>query len=106
MNLSKTDHEWTESTSAPELVLRHSGSVFGSFFERSADAIWLYELLADHTVVLVDCNQAVVELMGAANKEQVLRTRTEDLSPPIQPDGSKSTDKARDVIAVVQREKT
>jgi hypothetical protein len=60
-----TDLGWDERTSAPEELFEHSDGVFESLFERSADAILLYELCDYQTLVLVDCNQAAVELVGA-----------------------------------------
>src|ERR1043166_5455685 len=103
---SPSASKWDERTSAPESVLSHTESVFESLFERSADAIWLYQLHDQHTVVLVDCNQAAVKLIGAENKQQFLHTRPEDLSPPVQPDGSLSADKTAEIIGIVQRQQT
>jgi len=80
--------------------------VFESLFERSADAIWLHEVHGPLTAVLVDCNQAAVELIGAENKQQLLRTRPDELSPPVQPDGSASAQKAAEIIRIVQKQKT
>ena len=51
--------------------------MFQLLFERSADAIWLFDPQAG---VFVDCNQAAVELMHAGTKEKLLRMRPEDLS--------------------------
>ena len=95
-----------ESTSAVEQLFRHTDSVFQSLFERSADAIWLMELADPRTLVIVDCNQAAVELIGARNKGEVLRTKPEDLSPPLQPDGSSSAEKTAQIIRIVQERKT
>ena len=97
------DPGWDESTSAPELWLQHTGTVFKSLFERNADAIWLYD---SETAVLLDCNQAAVELIGAENKQQLLHTRPVDISPPFQPDGSRTADKTAEVLALVERQKT
>ena len=106
MNLPATDRKWDERTSAAEPLLKHSDRVFESLFERSADAIWLYELYDSQTIVLVDCNEAAVKLIGAENKQQFLRTRPEDLSPPVQPDGSSSAEKTAEIIEIVRRQKT
>src|SRR5690348_1912718 len=103
---SPSASEWDERTSAAEAGLSHTDSVFESLFERSADAIWLFEVQDPRTVVLVDCNQAAVKLIVAENKQQLLHTRPEDLSPPIQPDGSVSGDRTPEIIAAVQRQKT
>jgi PAS domain S-box-containing protein len=79
-----------------------NGSVFQSLFESSADAIWLYD---PNSGLLTDCNQAAVELMGAEDKQQLVPSRPEDLSPAIQPDGSSSAAKTAEII-VVQKQKT
>ena len=97
------DHEWDESASAAELWLSHTDVVFESLFERSAEAIWLYD---PKTAMMMDCNQAAVELIGADNKQQLLHTRPEDLSPPFQPDGSCSAEKAAQIIPLVEKHKT
>jgi PAS domain S-box-containing protein len=102
MNSSSADQHWDERTSAFEGLTLENGGVFESLFERSADAIWLYD---PQTAMLVDCNQAAVELIGAENKQQLLRTRPEEISPPFQPDGSRTADKAAEIIAIVEREK-
>jgi len=102
MKLSVLNNDWDESTSASGELLGHSGTVFGSFFERSVDAIWL---LDPQVGVFVDCNQAAVELTGAESKQQLLRLRPAELSPPVQPDGSISAAKAAEIIALIQRRK-
>src|SRR4030095_1230220 len=103
MNSPAMDHERDESASAAELWLRHTDVVFESLFERSADAIWLYD---PRTTMMMDCNQAAVELIGAENKQQWLRTRPEEVSPPFQPDGSCSAEKAVQLITLVEKQKT
>ena len=65
MNSSASDLDWDERTSAPRRLVNHTDDVFDSLFERSADAIWLYD---PETSLLVDCNRAAVELIGAKNK--------------------------------------
>jgi PAS domain S-box-containing protein len=69
--------------------------MFELLFERSADAIWLFD---PRTGVFVDCNQAAVDLMRAGTKERLLQLRPEDLSPPIQPDGTPSGQKSAEVV--------
>src|SRR5215831_12151544 len=100
------DFDRAESPSASEPLLNHTVGVFQSLFERSADAIWLHEIDDSRTAVLVDCNQAADELIGAESKEHLLSTRPEELSPPVQPDGTPSAEKAAEIIALVQRHKT
>ena len=102
MNSTLEAFQRDERPSVPGPVFKHTDSVFESLFERSADAIWLYD---PQTIVLLDCNQAAVKLIGADNKEQLLRTRPEQLSPPFQPDGSSSADKSAEIVALVEKKK-
>ena len=63
-------------------------------FERSPDAILL------HDGVFIDCNQAAVDMLGAAGKDELLSLSPSDLSPPFQPDGISSSTKAEQMIAI------
>src|SRR4029077_4955824 len=67
---------WDERTSAPDRRLGQSRRVFECFFERSVDAVWLFDPQAK---VFVDCNPAAVELMRAGTKEKLLGARPEVL---------------------------
>src|SRR6185503_9317581 len=64
-------------------------------FERSPDAI----LLLDDGV-FIDCNQAAVDMLCAAGKDELLSLSPSELSPTIQPDGTPSTTKAQQMNAV------
>jgi PAS domain S-box-containing protein len=72
--------------------------MFQLHFERSADAIWLFDPQAG---VFVDSNQAAVELMRAGTKEKLLQMRPEDLSPPFQADGTPSSEKTIEIVALI-----
>ena len=72
--------------------------MFQLLFERSADAILLFDPQGG---VFVDCNSAAVELLGAGTKEKLLGARPEDLSPPLQPDGTTSHEKSAQIVALV-----
>ncbi len=102
MNSSAIELERGGSPSAIDLIIGKSGSVFGSFFERSMDAVWLLDAEAG---VFVDCNQAAVKLSGAENKQQLLRMRPDELSPPLQLDGTPSAEKSAEIIAIIQRDR-
>ncbi|HEV8541159.1 MAG TPA: PAS domain S-box protein [Verrucomicrobiae bacterium] len=102
MNSSETSSTWDERTNAMEQLLKQSSGVFQSLFERSADPIWLFD---PQTITLLDCNEAAVRLIGAENKQQLLRTRPEQISPPFQPDGSTSANKSAEIVALVEKEK-
>src|SRR5438046_3566435 len=91
--------EWDERPSASELSFKDNSPMFQLLFERSADAIWLFDPQAG---VFVDCNAAAVDLMRAGTKEKLLGARPEDISPPLQPDGVTSAETAVRIIALVE----
>ena len=103
MNSSVNEPQWDERTSASEPILKHTDVVFERFFERSSDAVLLLDPLDG---VFVDCNQAAVDLIGAESKYELLHVRPEDLSPPVQPDGSLSAEKSAEILEIVRRDKT
>ncbi len=71
-------------------------SMFRMMFERSADAILLFD---PHRYVFVDCNQAAVDMMRATSKEQLLLTHPADVSPEFQPDGRNSREITPEIAA-------
>lgn len=102
MKPTVTDRDWDERTSASGPSFKQIDGVFECLFERSADAIGLYD---PETARLVDCNEAAIRLVGAGSKQQLLLTSPEDIAPPVQPDGSRSADKAAEIFAIVERQK-
>jgi PAS domain S-box-containing protein len=96
------ERDWAERTSALPTQLKQTDAVFESFFERTLDAVWLFDPKAG---VFVDCNEAAVSLIGAKNKEQVLQLRPEQLSPAIQADGVSSVERTAEIIALVEKHK-
>jgi PAS domain S-box-containing protein len=64
-------------------------------FERSPDAILLFD-----NGVYIDCNQAAVDMLRAAGKDELLSLSPSDLSPATQPDGASSSTKAQQMIAI------
>ena len=65
--------------------------MFQLLFERSADAILLFDPQA---WVFVDCNAAAVALLRAPSKNQLMQVSPVDLAPPFQPDGRPSRESA------------
>src|SRR3954451_23180814 len=96
---SRGAHQWDESPTAVLSLSGNNPSMFQLLFERSADAIWLFDPQAG---VFVDCNAAAVELMRAGTKEKLLGARPEDLSPPLQADGTLSREKTAQVVAMAE----
>lgn len=92
------NRKWTERPSAPAPVVMEHEPMFHLLFERTSDAIWLFDPQAG---VFVDCNQAAVELLRAGQREKLMGVSPADLAPPLQPDGLSSTEKAAEIAALL-----
>lgn len=77
-----------------ELPKELPDGTLGLLFERSPDAIFLVE--GD---VLIDCNQAAIDMLGYPGKGELLAVTPADLSPQFQPDGRPSSVLAGEKIA-------
>jgi two-component system cell cycle sensor histidine kinase/response regulator CckA len=73
----------------------HTTDRYRALFEQSADAILI---IAGDT--FVDCNQATVDMLRYRTKQELLETHPSELSPPTQPDGRSSYEKANEMIAI------
>ena len=76
-------------------ALKESEKRYRTLFERSADAVLVIE--GDN---FVDCNSATVKMLGYKNKKELLNTHPSQLSPPLQPDGQDSFEKANQMMAM------
>lgn len=72
---------------------------FRKIFESSPDAAWIIE--GSH---FVDCNPAAVRTLGLGNRKALLNRHPAELSPPVQPDGQNSVDKAEFLLNLVRRQ--
>lgn len=70
---------------------------FRLLFEHSSDA----HLIFDHSGIL-DCNRAAVEMLGCADKAELLRLHPAVLSPELQPDGRRSLEKSAEMDALAR----
>ncbi len=86
---------------AVESALRSSEARFRQMFEQIADALLILDGANGR---LVDCNQAAVTMFCCADKQAILTLQPAQLSPPRQPDGRSSLEKANELIALVMRE--
>src|SRR5262249_39568794 len=91
---SEASRNRDERPNAADHFLGQIDPVFEIFFERSVDAVWLFDPEAG---VFVDCNQSAVELIGAQSKAQLIHARPEHLSAPIQPNGASSIDRTAEI---------
>jgi diguanylate cyclase (GGDEF)-like protein/PAS domain S-box-containing protein len=74
--------------------LTESEEVFHHLFENMNDPILL---LKDGS--FIDCNAATLSLLGYGSKAELLNRSPVDISPPCQPDGRPSAEKAAELIA-------
>ena len=78
-----------------EDALRESEARFRSLFERSADAISLFD---PQTGRFTESNEAVARLTGAPNSEALGNATPAEISPLRQPDGRLSREKAEEMV--------
>ena len=71
---------------------------YRALFERSADAILIIE--GD---TFIDCNQATVDMLRYASKDELFRRHPSELSPQFQRDGRDSFEKANEMIKTAFR---
>jgi len=76
-----------------EALLGESEKRFLDILYASQDAI----LLIDGDT-FVDCNESAARMLGYATREECLRKHPSELSPPLQPDGKPSFDKANEMM--------
>lgn len=78
--------------------LQQQERIFRQVFQASEDAI----LLLDGND-FIDCNEAAVRMLRCNSKEEILPVPPWGLSPELQPDGRRSTEKAREMIEIAYR---
>lgn len=74
-------------------ALKDASVSYQNIFERSQDAILILKNRA-----FVDCNQSAMTMLGYGSKQQFKDARPSDLSPPVQPDGRPSFEKAQEMM--------
>ena len=79
---------------AQQAALKESEKRFKDVLYSSQDAVLLLS-----TDAFVDCNDATVKMLGYSSKAQVLLVHPANLSPPLQPDGRSSFEKAEELIS-------
>ena len=80
---------------ANEIALRESEARFRRLFERSADAMSLFDPQAGR---FIGSNDAVARQIGAPNKEALRKATPAEISPERQPDGRLSSEKAAEMV--------
>jgi len=82
----------TERKMAQE-ELKASEKRFMDVLYSSSDAILL---IGDN--IFIDCNEATAKMLGYDTREEFLQTHPSKLSPPVQPDGRSSFEKAEEMM--------
>jgi len=77
-----------------ELALKISEEKFRLLFEKSTEPI----LLLNRKRRIIDCNEAVIRLLGYKRKDELIGLNPLDISPDIQPDGVSSQEKTKKII--------
>ncbi|HUI10204.1 MAG TPA: PAS domain S-box protein [Bacteroidota bacterium] len=77
---------------ATDAALRESELKYRTLFDSASDAIFLM-----NDGVFVDCNRKTLDMFGAP-ADGILGRTPQDFSPPVQPDGTPSDEKARALI--------
>ena len=77
-----------------EIALKESEEKYSTFFHHSTDAMLIID-----SGKFTDCNQSAVKMLGYENREQILNLHPAEISPPVQPDGRLSFDKAQEMIS-------
>lgn len=80
-----------------EEALRESQLKFETMFKSSKDAIMMMTPEGRY----FDTNPAAVELFGYRSMDKVIFKNLSDVSPELQPDGKRSSEKAHEIIATV-----
>jgi diguanylate cyclase (GGDEF)-like protein/PAS domain S-box-containing protein len=70
---------------------------FKQLFESSPDPTWIIDGNR-----FVECNEAAIRALGYASREEFLNVHPSKLSPPQQPDGQDSYDKAESMMAIAK----
>src|SRR3954449_12820183 len=90
-----TGQQWNERCNANQSPLGDTDTMFRLMFERSADAMSLFD---PETGRFVESNDAVARQIGAPNTEALRNISPAEASPELQPDGRPSSEKAVEMV--------
>ncbi|MEJ5244837.1 MAG: PAS domain S-box protein [Bacteroidota bacterium] len=76
-------------------IIEEQQKLYSFFFEQAADAF--YFLNGD---TYTDCNQQALKIFGLQSKSDIIGKHPYDFSPPFQPDGTSSVEKAKLMIDI------
>lgn len=99
-NLLAITRDITEQKKIQEGLYR-SEKIFRELFEKSGDAILIIE--NGH---FVNCNNETIRMLKYKNKNEFLNSHPSQLSPPQQPDGRESLEKANEMMNIALKNGT
>nr|WP_320160322.1 histidine kinase dimerization/phosphoacceptor domain -containing protein [uncultured Methanoregula sp.] len=82
-----------------EEALRESEAKYHTLFDKTRDAVLIIE-----NNLFVDCNAAALGMLGYVTKDELFLTHPSKISPPVQPDGRSSFEKAEELMAITLRD--
>ncbi len=80
-----------------EEALRESEEKYKSLFQYANDATFIMDVSEEHGARFLDCNENTLTLFGIDHRDQIIGQPPEKFSPPTQPDGQSSEEKAREL---------
>jgi len=86
----------TERKMAEE-ALRESEEKYKSLFQYANDATFIMDVSEEYGARFLDCNENSLTLFGVDHRDQIIGQPPEKFSPPTQPDGQSSEEKAREL---------
>ncbi|MHC4497858.1 MAG: PAS domain S-box protein, partial [Planctomycetota bacterium] len=81
--------------------LRESEEKYKALFEYAGDASFIMDVSEEHGARFLDCNERTLELFGCTHRDQIVGKSPVDFSPPRQPDGQESIEKASKLAGAV-----
>jgi PAS domain S-box-containing protein len=80
-------------------ALTESERKYRTLFDKTKDAFLIIE-----NNKFIDCNASALQMIGFSTKEELFQIHPSLLSPPTQPDGRSSFEKAEEMMAIAMRE--
>jgi PAS domain S-box-containing protein len=97
--LARINQNLEEIVQVRTQLLAESERKYRTLFDKTKDAYLIIE-----NNKFVDCNAATLEMLGYKTKEELFQTHPSSLSPPTQPDGRPSFEKAEEMMAIALRD--
>jgi len=95
-------NKWMRQSIASNIELHESESRFKSLFNNSPDPSWIIDEKNQFTL----CNRAAFKTLGYDSFTELIGKHPSELSPPKQPDGESSYEKAEAMMAIAHSQAT